>query len=665
MKVFPTKFIGLFLFLLVFLFQVACSKDSDVFEEAIAQNIEEAIEESGQNSSEELVSKTVFLSPTNDVYLEEGERFDEQIIRIEPDSRTSYLMFDISDIDGELENVELQLTVTEDSGEGTVRIHKGNSNNWTEENISTNTAPLPSAEVATLSKTYQLGATEKIDVSNSLLTDDRISFVLTQESGNDIALAAKENRAGNGPKLKITYLTTDSDTEEEANQESEEETPEEETPEEDTTEEESFGDFPSGLELKAFPTAEGFGKYTRGGRGGRVIHVTTLNETGPGSLVEAMKASGPRIIVFDVAGEIEFSRERVIDEPFCTIAGESAPSPGITIKGNTLGIRASEVIVRFLRIRLGDKSVDNDALRILNTTANTTMENVIVDHCSVSWATDENLSLSGNSQGAGNAPLRNVTIQNTVIAENIDKNHYAMLLGRNMSNISMIQNFWANNGHRTPEHTYGDGSSFEFVNNLSYNYNRSVTISFGDSTFESIGNVFKGDADYPPGNADHIYQLNKFENASGKVTDGYIYQTDNIQIGYSSHGIMNSNWATANRSSRSLNSPYTPLPSSVVEATVLNNVGPSTLFVDEVDARLFSEYANSSGTRDITSISAVGGFPNISSNERSASYDTDNDGMADSWEISTFGDLSAQPSDDEDGNGYTNIEEFLYALTTE
>lgn len=613
---------------------------------------EEIENQTENNPMEDSVEQTVFLPPVNDAYLENGEGFNENIIRIDPGSRTSYLMFDLSSIKGEIMNAELQLSVTADPGEGTVTVHKGDSNDWTEENISIENAPNPTEEIASLSKAFQVGSTEKLSIGTEFLTTSKVSFVLDQENGNDLALAAKENSAETAPQLKITYLPSEEGSTDDEDQ------PEEEP---DTTNEDS--DFPSGLELLAFPTAKGFGKNTIGGRGGQIIHVTNLNEKGSGSLVEAMQTKGPRIIVFDVAGEIEFSRERVIDEPFCTIAGESAPSPGITIKGNTLGIRASEVIVRFLRIRLGDKSVDNDALRILNTTANTTMENVIVDHCSVSWATDENLGLSGNSQGAGNAPLKNITVQNTVIAENIDGNHYAMLLGRNMSNISIIQNFWANNGHRTPEHTYGDGSSFEFVNNLSYNYNRSVTIAFGDSTFESVGNVFKGDADYPPGNADHIYQLNNFENPNGKVTDGYMYQTDNIQIGYSSHGIMNRNWGTANRSSRSLNSPYIPLPSSSVEATVLNNSGPSTLFADEVDARLFNEYANSSGTRDITNIGVVGGFPNISSNEHPVSYDTDNDGMADSWEIRTFGDLSVQPSDDEDGNGYTNIEEFLYSLT--
>lgn len=657
MKFHPIKFIGLVLLLYLFLFQTACNKDSDLFEDVIAENIEEVIKENESDSSDELVSKTVFLPPINDAYLEEGKRYNGNVIRIEPNFRTSYLMFDLGEINGEIQNVELHLSVAADPGEGTLKIHKGSSNDWTEESISTSTAPVSTEEVATISKTFLSGTTEKIEVPEVLLTTDKISFVLSQESGNDIALAAKENSSGNGPKLKITYLTTDSDTTDESSEEIEEE---------DTTEdiEEQVDDFPAGQELKAFPTAEGFGKYTIGGRGGRVIHVTTLNEEGSGSLVEAMHAKGPRIIVFDVAGEITFTKERVVNEPYCTIAGETAPSPGITIKGQGLGIRSSEVIVRYLRVRPGGSNGEVDGITVLNTKSNTTMENVVIDHCSVSWGTDENISFSGNSQGASNAPLTNVTIQNCVIAENIDGYNYAMLLGRNSYNISMIQNFWVNNGNRVPEHTYGDGGSFEFVNNLIYNYKRPVTVSFGDSTFESIGNVFKADSDYPPSSEDHVYQLNNFENSSGKVTDGYVYQTDNIQIGDSPYGIMNRHWADANQSSRRLGSPYTPLSSSQVETLVLNNSGASAIFTDEVDARLFTDYANSSGIRGITNINTVGGYPSISSNSHSNSYDTDNDGMADNWEVKTYGNLNTGASIDTDGNGYTNIEEFLYILSS-
>lgn len=414
--------------------------------------------------------------------------------------------------------------------------------------------------------------------------------------------------------------------------------------------------------LKAFPGAKGFGQNAVGGRGGRIIHVTNLNEDGPGSLVEAMYASGPRIVVFDVGGEIEWTSQRSIRNPNITILGQTAPYPGITIKGNGIRVMTSEVIIRYLRIRIAGES-ESDPIGITNHTSNSTVENVVVDHVSLTWGNDENFSITGDSGGSSNSPTQNITLQNSIIAENIDGNHYAALIGRNVHNFSMIQNYWANNGNRVPEHTYGDETDFEFVNNVLYNYNRAMTTSFGPATVESIGNVFKADSDYPPGQADHVYQLNSYENPDGLADEGYMYQTDNIQLGTNTHGMMNSNWESANQSSRRISSPYTPLPSSEVVDAVLNNVGPSVIFPDVVDARLIGNWTDENGIQGITDINTIGGFPNITSTARAATYDTDNDGMADVWEIHTFGNLTAKPSDDEDGNGYTNIEEFVFSLT--
>jgi hypothetical protein len=423
-----------------------------------------------------------------------------------------------------------------------------------------------------------------------------------------------------------------------------------------------YGDVDMGS-LKAFPGAKGFGQNTVGGRGGRIIHVTTLNETGPGSLVEAMHASGPRTIVFDVAGEINWTSEHAITNPYCTIAGQTAPSPGITIRGGTLRISASEVIVRFLRVRLGN-SYENDAVRIVNKTSNSVIRNIIIDHVSMGWANDENFSITGNA-GATNASIENVTLQNSIIHENLDGYNYGALLFNEITNISLIQNYWANNGNRVPENTEPTGSSgasIEFVNNVIYNYNRPVTVGWGPTIFESIGNVFKGDRDYPPSQPDHYYQLNSYENPNASINDGYIFQEDNIQVGYSNYGMMNKDWSEVNQSQRILSSPYTPVPSSEVVNLVLNDVGPSVLFPDPVDARLLGDWTDENGVRGITDISAVGGFPGLVALSHSASYDTDNDGLADTWEIRMFGNLSPSPNDDLDQNGYTNIEEFCNYL---
>ncbi|TKD59109.1 Ig-like domain-containing protein [Flavobacterium sp. ASW18X] len=419
-------------------------------------------------------------------------------------------------------------------------------------------------------------------------------------------------------------------------------------------------------ELLAFPGAVGYGKNSIGGRGGRVIHVTNLNEYGEGSLVAAMEASGPRIVVFDVSGTIEWTKEHYIANPNITIAGESAPSPGITIKGHTFGIRASEVIVRFLRIRVADDVDGNlDGIRIINNKSNTTIENIIVDHCDVSLGTDENLALAGNAQNASNALASNITIQNCFISDGIGENNYAMLIGPGLSKISIIGNGFFNNGNRVPEHTYGDGSKgIEFVNNIIYNYNRSVTLSFGQSEFDSVGNVFKGDADSPPSQADHVYQHNGYENPNGKVTDGKIHQSDNIQIGFSSYGMMNQHWEEVNQSNRVAASDYNPLPATTVVDHLLYDIGASVLFPDEIGETLVREFIDSSGSRYHNSTASAGGVPYVAQNKHSSSFDTDNDGMADLWEITEFGTLNSNSSDDENNDGYTNIEEFFFYIKT-
>lgn len=416
--------------------------------------------------------------------------------------------------------------------------------------------------------------------------------------------------------------------------------------------------------LKAFPGAEGYGKNTVGGRGGKVIHVTNLKEDGPGSLVEAMHATGPRIVVFDVGGEITWTSEHIIRNPNITIAGETAPSPGITIKGHTLGIRASEVIVRFLRIRVADDVNGNiDGIRIINDRSNTVMQNIIVDHCDVSLGTDELISLDGNSIGATNAPLQNVTIQNCFISDGIGNNNYAMFIGENLTNISIIRNGFFNNGNRVPEHADPESSNgIEFVNNIIYNYNRPVTLGFGDIEFDSVGNVFKGDKDYPPSQTDHRYQFNGYVNPNGVVTDGRIHQSDNIQIGYSNYGMMNNDWASVNQPDRVAASDYTPLPSSQVVDALLYDLGASVIFPDIIAETLINEFINSSGTREHTSTASAGGVPTIESIVRPQAYDSDHDGMNDEWEIRTFGTLNKDSSSDENGNGYTNIEEFFHSL---
>ncbi|MCE2414125.1 hypothetical protein J4G07_08985, partial [Candidatus Poribacteria bacterium] len=157
--------------------------------------------------------------------------------------------------------------------------------------------------------------------------------------------------------------------------------------------------------VPAFPGAEGYGAVTRGGRGGKVIMVTNLNDSGPGSLREACEAEGPRIVVFRVSGTITLESPLKISNPYITIAGQTAPGDGICLRRYQLSINASEVIIRYIRVRLGNET-DNDADAI----AGRYQKNIILDHVSASWSVDETVSIYH---------CENVTIQWCLISESL------------------------------------------------------------------------------------------------------------------------------------------------------------------------------------------------------------------------------------------------------
>src|SRR5688572_10030135 len=183
---------------------------------------------------------------------------------------------------------------------------------------------------------------------------------------------------------------------------------------------------PAGTDAVAFPGAQGWAAHTPGGRGGRVLRVTTLAASGPGSFAEAVTASGPRIVVFEVGGVVDLGmKELRITEPFLTIAGQTAPLPGITFIKGGLTIATHDVVIRHVRVRPGDgnrpkRSGDIDAITTVRGA-----RDIIVDHCSLTWATDENLSASSTrfhgeseKEWMENASRR-ITYSNNIIAEGL------------------------------------------------------------------------------------------------------------------------------------------------------------------------------------------------------------------------------------------------------
>lgn len=655
----PTKIKSLILLIFVVFFQISCEKDTDLFAEAILLP-ENPIELENGTANEEakdsLVSKTALLSPINDAYIQAGKGYDDQIIRVQTNDRTSYLMFDLSAIEGELENVELQLTIDSDAGDGTIKIFKGTHNDWSEDKLSATSAPGKDSQIAAFSKVFNTGVTENIVINKNLITNEKISLVLEQENGNDFSITSKENPNKMGPKLAVTYRTT-----KDAN---DIETPEDSSSADNS--QTSATDSPLASELKAFPTAEGYGKYATGGRGGSVIHVTNLNDSGTGSLREAVEVkSGRRTVVFDVSGYINLKEPIKIRDGHgdITIAGQTAPGEGITLKGSSFWIHDSNVIIRYLRIRPGIDALNtanlppsspdyepDDAIRIVAWN-NTRIENVIIDHCSFSWGRDELLEIGTQNNGY----ISNVSVQNTILSENIDKG-YATLIYKNATNISFYKNLIAHCNSRTIAVNAND-AKVEMVNNIIYGFSRGTWMGYGNK-MDVIGNHYIK-SPYTSRNLETI-RLEKTD--LGNSIDGSrFFIHDNLENG--SKNSVHSLASSYSSSNRINNTGLNIISSAALKSSLLGTVGAS-IKRDAIDSRIINDVNKLSG-KLVNSEIIVGGFPSENRSKRASNYDSDQDGMTDDWEKAR----SLNPNDpkdaqeDRNGDGYSNLEEFLHSLT--
>jgi pectate lyase len=228
------------------------------------------------------------------------------------------------------------------------------------------------------------------------------------------------------------------------------------------------------LSMPAFPGAEGFGAESIGGRGGKILFVTNLNDSGPGSLRAAVESGGPGTVIFRVSGTIALKSRLSVTRPYITIAGQTAPGDGICLKDHALTISADHVIIRYLRCRPGDNTKsESDALSI------SSGRNIIVDHCSASWSVDETLSASARDR------LGNVTVQWCIISESLhDSSHHkgphgygSLIRGGHGNGYTFHHNLYAhhharlprpgnyNNRSRDPE-----GFILDFRNNVVYNW---------------------------------------------------------------------------------------------------------------------------------------------------------------------------------------------------
>ena len=430
--------------------------------------------------------------------------------------------------------------------------------------------------------------------------------------------------------------------------------------------------------ISAFPGAEGAGAVTPGGRGGKVIEVTNLNDSGPGSLREAVEADGPRIVVFRVSGIITLEKLLTISNPFITIAGQTAPGDGICIRGHTTEINTHDVVLRYLRFRRGNIKDRNDAL------GGYPVRNIIVDHCSASWGLDENLSLYRYMQKMPDGryrkmPVENLTIQWCISSEALDLNNHAFGATWGGRNCSFHHNLFACNTGRNPSIGWGD--HFDFRNNVLFNW-RHRTVDGGDasSMVNIVANYYKPGLAVNEGAIRHrICRPQHLDMYSEAQRDGKWYVADNVVVG--NPKVTADNWnggvqfddvtsegqlkALIERVRATAAIPAPPITQQSAERAyelVLAHAGATLPERDAVDARII-EFVRTGrptfGKGIIDTPADVGGWPDYESIPAPA--DGDHDGMPDEWE-DKFGLNPNDPSDgasDADSDGYTNVEEWL------
>ena len=384
--------------------------------------------------------------------------------------------------------------------------------------------------------------------------------------------------------------------------------------------------------LPAFPGALGWAAQTPGGRGGRIIRVTNLDAAGPGSLREAIEAEGPRIVVFEVGGVIDLGRQTLrLRNPFITIAGQTAPSPGVTIIRGGMDISAHDVVIQHIRIRPGSAEQtwmsgwDEDGISTIGA------YNVIIDHCSLTWATDENLSASGpRFTGATPEAWRQGTSHNITFSNNLNGESLAYsthskgehskgsLIHDNVTGLLIVGNLYAHNYERSP--LFKGGVHGVIVNNLIYNpgpraihYNLAPeewgTVPFEVGKMTVIGNVLRAGPSTP---TEHLAFM-----MIGGAGDVEYYGRDNIAVDQVGEPLrMFGRYTTSNARIIQTRRPpvwwegLTPMPAVDVQRAVLSQVGARPWDRDMRDVLLIAEVAEGRG-EIIDHEREVGGYPAV------------------------------------------------------
>jgi pectate lyase len=435
----------------------------------------------------------------------------------------------------------------------------------------------------------------------------------------------------------------------------------------------------------AFPEAEGYGKYSKGGRGGAVYEVTNLNDSGTGSLRAAVEAFGPRTVVFRVSGNIELESPIRIKNPYITIAGQTAPGDGICLKNHMLSIDADHVIVRYIRVRLGNLSgKDYDAV------GSRYASHVVLDHISASWSVDECMSIYH---------CDSITVQWCIISESMSKsNHikgshgFGGIWGSNYG--SYHHNLLAHHSSRNPRMASGSGFT-DYRNNVIYNWGyqnlyggekqQQGNDQFNFSVFNIVANYYKPGPATQPGEVSYRIANPSFRDEHDV---GKWYIAENVVEGKNDVSIDNWNGGVQTKISLDrikLDKPWPSMPIGQQTAEkayqiVLDHAGAVLPERDAVDSRIIREVRGGYATYEgnsykqehrvadphiicgiIDTQEDVGGWPELQSVP--APEDSDHDGMPDEWEQAN--DLDPADPDDRNKiaeNGYTMLENYLNSI---
>jgi hypothetical protein len=437
--------------------------------------------------------------------------------------------------------------------------------------------------------------------------------------------------------------------------------------------------------LISFPGAEGFGRFTTGGRGGKVLFVTKLTDDGSeGTLRHALEQKDPRYIVFRTAGTIFLESPLRIKEGDVTIAGQTAPGDGITVANYETFVAADNVIIRYMRFRMGDKKkYEGDALGARF------IKNLIVDHCSMSWSTDETVSIYVNE---------NTTLQWCVITESLRNSAhqkgahgYGGIAGGKFA--SFHHNIYANHDSRNPRLGEYAGSKFaltdltDFRNNVIYNWGHNNVYGGEGMNVNMVNNYYKpGPAtmtnkrivaiDKNEKEGTEVYNIWGKYYISGNVVEGSPEVTaDNWNLGVFNQMKPAYNLTDADKNSIKINEPHdiqnnvkTESPKVAYEKIL--KIGGASLVRDAVDLRVLEHvkkgtfsHKGSLGSDNgiIDSQEDVGGFPKLKMGK--IPLDSDNDGMPDDWEIKNNLDPKTANANGKDlDKNYDNIEVYMNDL---